>query len=236
MSVYAISDLHSSYSLWKQIIDYLKPEDHLYVLGDSADRGELGWEMIKEALRHPQVTYIRGNHDQMILDAWFSEWRDCDIWFYNGGNETFESIQTDDRSEIYLRELSKTKLYHCYENTNGKKVWLSHAGWTLMENNEPPSKEDILWDRLHIEDKCDWWPEQNPDTYMVHGHTPIVSNKFMYLNKVFPDKYIYNENTTMMKYAHGHKICIDSCVAYSDRIGLLNLDTLKIEKEFGVNE
>ena len=224
MSVYAIADLHGQYGLWQQVKEFLGEDDVLYILGDCADRGSDGWKIIKEALADPRVIYLRGNHEQMLLDCWRYDWCDNYLWYCNGGEETFNALLMDVNYEICLQELSKTKLWESYVNTSGKKIFLSHAGWTLMQDDEIPDKEDLLWDRSHINDYCDWWLEE---TYMVHGHTPVTTGRF----KVAPTGKI-NENETMIKYCHDHKICIDACSAYSNKIGLLNLDTLEIEKEF----
>lgn len=224
--VFAISDLHGMYNLWKQVQESLQSDDILYMLGDAADRGRDGWKIIKEALADPRVIYIRGNHDQMLLDCWKSEWHDNYLWFMNGGYETFNAVIADEKSETYLIQLARTKLYHCYENKEGKKIHLSHAGFTLHENDEIPDKESLLWDRDHIYDHCDWWPEENPNDYVVHGHTGCVSSTFK--RRYAPEgDMIWNKSMTMLKYTHGHKICIDGRCFSRNQIAILDLDTLE---------
>ena len=220
---YAISDLHGMYDLWRQVIESLDETDTLYILGDCADRGPDGWKIIKEALSDPRVVYIRGNHDQMILDSWKSEWTDNYLWFCNGGYETFDSIIQDPNSEIYLTQLAKSKLYHCYVNKEGQKIHLSHAGFTLMEENLIPLKNDLLWDRYHIVDRCAWWPEQNPNDYVVHGHTYCMRADF----KLYDKDFVMNDSETYCKYAYGHKICIDGRSFITKKIARLDLDTLQ---------
>ena len=219
---FAVADLHGMYDIWRQVIESLDETDTLYMLGDAADRGPDGWKIIKEALADPRVVYIRGNHDQMLLDCWKSEWRDNYLWFYNGGYETFDNIIQDEKSEIYLIQLAKTKLYHCYENKEGKKIHLSHAGFTLMQNDEIPNKRELLWDREHINDHCDWWPEENPNDYVVHGHTYCASkSRFAWVNTEL------NDSHTVGRYCYGHKICIDGRSFLTNRIAILDLDTLE---------
>ena len=227
---YAVADLHGMYNLWRQVYESLDESDTLYILGDCGDRGPDGWKIIKETLRDPRIVYIRGNHDQMILDSWRTEWCDAYIWIYNGGYETYNSLLADPDHELYLIELAKTKLYHCYENKEGKKIHLSHAGFTLHENDETPHKEDLLWDRDHIDDHCDWWPEENPNDYVVHGHTGCVSSVFKRSSFAFGD-IEFNKSRTLCRYAHGHKICIDGRAFLSQTIARLDLDTLE-EKVF----
>ena len=227
--VYAVADLHGMYNLWRQVIDSLDETDTLYMLGDAADRGPDGWKIIKEALTDKRVIYIRGNHDQMLLDAWRYDWASDDyyMWMYNGGYETFDALIQDEKYETYLIQLARTKLYHCYENKEGKKIHLSHAGFTLLENDEIPNKDDLLWDRYHIDDHCDWWSEENPNDYVVHGHTPTRSSTFKNLLYGAPEEYKLNESATVIRYAHGHKIGIDAGAFSTNKCALLDLDTLQ---------
>ena len=224
--VYAISDIHGMYNLWRQVIDSLDETDTLYMLGDAADRGPDGWKIIKEALADPRVVYIRGNHDQMLLDSWKTEWRDNYLWFSNGGYETWDALMMDEKYEIYLAQLARTKLYHCYENKEGKKIHLSHAGFSLHENDEIPNSEDLLWDRDHIDDRCDWWPKTNPNDYVAHGHTGCVSSIFKQ-RFCKPGDMIWNKSKTVLRYTYGHKICIDGRSFITNQIALLDLDTLQ---------
>ena len=231
---FCISDVHGMYSLWRQVIESLDETDTLYVLGDCGDRGPDGWKIIKEALANPRVIYIRGNHDQMILDCWRSEWRDNYIWLYNGGYVTYDNVLQDPKAEIYLAQLNRTKLYHCYENKNGQKIHLSHAGFSLMEDDEIPNNDDLLWDRSHIEDRCDWWPKTNPNDYVVHGHTSCISSTFKQ-RFCEPGDMVWNKSKTVLRYAYGHKICIDGRSCVSNQIALLDLDTLQ-ETVFRITE
>ena len=224
---YAIADLHGNYNLWRQIIDSLNEKDTLFILGDCSDRGPDGWKIIKEALTDPRVIYIRGNHEQMLLDAWRYDWsgEDFYLWQYNGGYETFEALIQDENHQKYLTQLNRTKLYHCYKNKNGQKIHLSHAGFTLMYGDAIPYRHELLWGRDHIEDSCFWWSKENPNDYVVHGHTFCGSSRFkhisVYLNTEF------NDTLTVCRYAHGHKICIDGRTYVRNQIAMLNLDTLE---------
>ena len=223
-----VSDLHGIYPLWRQIIESLDETDTLYILGDCGDRGRDGWKIICEALKDPRVVYIRGNHDQMLLDSWREEWygEDFQCWMSNGGWETYDNMLMCDNYENYLIQLAKTKLYHCYVNKEGQRIHLSHAGFTLMEDDAIPHRDDLLWDREHCLDHCNWWPEENPTDYMVHGHTPVKSSTFKYAILKEPNRYKANETFTVVRYAHGHKIGIDGGCFATGKCAVLDLDTL----------
>jgi hypothetical protein len=92
-----------------------------------------------------------------------------------------------------------------------------------MENDEIPNREDLLWDREHIEDTCSWWPETNPNDYVVHGHTYCANSLF---KRITTD---LNDTRTVGRYCHGHKICIDGRAYRYGRCAVLDLDTLTEE-------
>lgn len=93
MRTLAFSDLHGQYKLWKQIENFIQPEDKVFCLGDCADRGPEGWQIIKEVLATPNITYLRGNHEQFIIDEDF--W----LWTYNGGTSTIDAAESDTDEE-----------------------------------------------------------------------------------------------------------------------------------------
>ena len=88
MATYAISDLHGRMDLFRQVKEFLQPEDVVYVLGDCGDRGPAGWELIKTIYEDPQFIYLMGNHEDMLVDAMRGDKQLC---FYNGGKDTFRS-------------------------------------------------------------------------------------------------------------------------------------------------
>ena len=226
---YAVADLHGQYQLWLQIKDYLQPEDKLYILGDCGDRGPDGWKIIKEALIDSRVVYLRGNHEQMLLDAWRYEWHGDDfyLWMQNGGWETYDAMLFDRDYEIILQQLARTKLYEQYVNIKGDIIHLSHAGFTLMQDNVIPDNEDLLWGRDHIFDKCVWWAEENPNDFVIHGHTPIQSDRFNQISRLYPTEISVNDSKTVAKYCGGHKVCIDGGCFLTNKCAILDLDTFE---------
>ena len=59
---YVTSDWHAQTNLGIQILNYLQPDDTLYFLGDSVDRGPGGITILQEVLADPRITMLRGNH------------------------------------------------------------------------------------------------------------------------------------------------------------------------------
>ncbi len=70
--VYVISDLHG-YPLdrFLRLLEKasFSAEDTLYVLGDVIDRREGGPKLIRRMMSQPNVRFLLGNHEKMMLDC-----------------------------------------------------------------------------------------------------------------------------------------------------------------------
>lgn len=70
--IFAFTDIHGMYGLYKGIIDYCMKEDPectIIFCGDACDRGPDGYKIMKELLDNPQVIYLKGNHEDMFVRA-----------------------------------------------------------------------------------------------------------------------------------------------------------------------
>ena len=216
MSVYAFSDLHGEYTLWQKIKEFINPDDTIYCLGDCVDRGPDGWKIIKEALDMPNLIYIRGNHDQFILD-----W-DIHLWTQNGGAPTIEAALSDspEERERIKQKLQKTSLIDTYINTSGKGIVMCHAGFD-PELIQLMDEDALMWGRQHISRS---WPKtwENNDMVIVHGHTPV-----QYLKIFMQFKEEKDMDSGAYWYCGGRKCCIDQGSFASGKALLLDLDTFE---------
>lgn len=224
-----ISDLHGNLNLYKQIINYLNPNDTLYILGDCGDRKPDGWIIIKDALCNTQIRYIKGNHEDMLVDA-MRDYTQYDIMDYswyllasNGGADTFQGWLEDGANSNWTLLLDKLPLELRYVNKNGLCIIMSHAGFT-PKTAEEHKKDDLLWDRQHISDHLDTNKWKN--YRIIHGHTPISHM----IEKCWKPKLDMTNSTVCLYYADGIKINLDAGTAHTNEIGLLNLDTFEIVK------
>ena len=66
---YILSDIHGCYEEYQELLGRLRfsPADELYVLGDAADRGPQPVKVLQDMMMRPNVTYLVGNHDYMML-------------------------------------------------------------------------------------------------------------------------------------------------------------------------
>ena len=101
----AISDIHGCIYSFKALLDKLafSSTDELYLLGDFIDRGhdskgviDLLWELQESG---HQIHCLRGNHDQMLLDA-LSNQEALYNWLRAGGGITLRSFGATFLEEI----------------------------------------------------------------------------------------------------------------------------------------
>ena len=70
--IFAFSDIHGMWDLYKAIIDYCHEQDSeatIIFCGDACDRGPAGYRIMKELLENPRVIYLKGNHEDMFTKA-----------------------------------------------------------------------------------------------------------------------------------------------------------------------
>lgn len=232
MAVYATTDLHGRYDLYLKIKELIKLEDKVFFLGDAGDRGPDGWKLIKAIYNDPQFVYIKGNHEDMLVDA-AREYLinpECESDEYrllknNGGKKTILDWWKDGASEKWIEKLDNLPLRKEYKNKDDVWILMSHAGytpWADPDNQNTiliPSDFELMWNRDHFYDEEyeDWLK----NCVVLHGHTPIphLAN---YLND--PNK---NLQHGAYWYDEKRKCCIDNLSVYTDVACLLNLDTFE---------
>lgn len=70
--VFSFGDIHGQYDLYDAIINdclAIDPECMIVYLGDGCDRGPHGYRIMRELLDNPQVVYLKGNHEDMFVEA-----------------------------------------------------------------------------------------------------------------------------------------------------------------------
>lgn len=235
---YVMSDLHGYIEIYKKVKKILNPEDKVYFLGDAGDRGPESWECIKTIMSDPQFIYLKGNHEDMLVEAATDYLEGDERWDHkswslsarNGGIRTLEAWEADPYRKQWLAKIKKLPTWDTYD-TDDRTYVLSHAGFTPWKNDcedviELPTDEDMIWNRNHwLDDPQE--SEIDTDVVIVHGHTPIPYVA-MDLNMEWEGGAFW--------YDGGRKVCIDSGGFFTHEWILLNLDTMeeyiiKLDKE-----
>ena len=66
---YVIADIHGCYKEYRELLEKVgfSDTDTLYVLGDALDRGPEPMAVILDMMDRPNVYYILGNHDLLMM-------------------------------------------------------------------------------------------------------------------------------------------------------------------------
>ena len=194
--VFAIGDIHGCNSLLKKIHKKVLTKSEkvmgnkiLIYLGDYIDRGSKVKETIDTIINFKPMNFkcvfLRGNHDQMLLDFVNSKPESLTVWLYNGGAETLKSYCGREISDDLLNSSSKKqqirekfikalpkKHLHFFNGLQFSYTWKDyffvHAG---IDPSRPLSKQrktDMIWTRTPK-----FLASNQPfEKIIVHGHTP----------------------------------------------------------------
>lgn len=180
MSTYIIPDIHGCYKTLKELIEsILKVSkcDRLYFLGDYIDRGPSSAEVVEYLINlktdEYNVGFIKGNHEQMLLDSIVNR-NSIDNWLLNNGNTTIESykniygVNYDDDFVNIIPEKHLDFYFNLppYLVIDDKYV-LVHGGLNYKLDDPFLDEQGMLWRR----------PEPIPETFLpnkviLYGHTP----------------------------------------------------------------
>ena len=230
--MYAISDLHGMYDIFEQVNNFIKPDDIVYFLGDATDRGPEGWKLMKAIYEHPNWVYLKGNHEDMLYNAWYAYnhygYLDYDhmLLLNNGGAQTWEDALVDPEVEKWMEIINSLPFYTDVINENHNHIHLCHSGYLPINPGKIESidvKRNMLWDRNHYLFK---WNKVYGYDIVVHGHIPIPYIKDE-LENIFPFKWEFGaywycpDDEVMLE----HKCCIDNATYKTKTACLLDLNT-----------
>lgn len=191
--IYVTSDLHGiPLSRLQILLQHAKfsPEDTLFVLGDSIDRGEHGLELLLWMMEQYNIIHLLGNHEEMLLaasDFLLSPIQEdvesritedkmgiLSTMLANGAQPTLTALKQlvrryPQRAELLLEYLQEMPLYDAVE-VHGITYVLTHAGLGNFSSGKRLSdytREELLWHRPSHSDRY-----FGGDTMVLFGHTP----------------------------------------------------------------
>ncbi|WP_372635806.1 metallophosphoesterase family protein [Fodinibius sp.] len=170
----AIGDIHGCAATMKALIGQLNPfyKRTFVFVGDYIDRGPDSRGVVDFLLEFREKVdciFLRGNHEQMMLDA--VEGGDRQLWLMNGGRSTIHSYDHDGQQVEFPKEhmqfYKETILYYDTED-----YFFVHAGISPAKTIEESLKDknemqDFLWIRSHLKAIEKPWEKT-----VVFGHTP----------------------------------------------------------------
>lgn len=175
--VIAVGDIHGSWDLFCQFLAWVKDSGaSVILLGDLIDRGDDDLAVlnaVKGMLEDPEswglqsFNALRGNHEQMFMDAVHNGRSSLRLWVSNGGDKS----NLDRMESEHLEWISNLPIFM----TVGETLFI-HGGVFPGENPEDSIRngraEDLLWMRkpfLTNGPKLNSWTDKIKK--VVHGHT-----------------------------------------------------------------
>lgn len=201
--IFYFTDVHGYYDLYKAAMDYcIKQDPDCMIIygGDACDRGPDGYLIMKELLDNPQVIYLKGNHEDMFVDAARFILNDIpqslsvldaeeyllslctkesiayqvQLAFYNGGFNTILNWIVDGMSNKFVNQIARLSLTFSLDTLD-----FCHAGARYKVFKQVADDEYEGW----IPDKDDeellLWDRNclgfgwAPNRTCVFGHTPV---------------------------------------------------------------
>ncbi len=171
----AVGDIHGYVEKLIALLDQVQPSntDRIVFLGDYIDRGPDSKGVINYLhdlmAKFPQIVFLRGNHEQQLLNMAFSE-KNEDVEFYlkNGGDACLASYGgLEVIPAEHMTFFKATKLWHL-EEVAGQQYLFVHAG---VRPNRPLERQ-VAKDLMLIREPFLKSPKPMGETIVVHGHTP----------------------------------------------------------------
>jgi serine/threonine protein phosphatase 1 len=173
MKKYAIGDIHGCNKTFNALLETVKfsKDDELYLLGDYIDRGPDSKGVLDTIFNLRRKGYkvhcLRGNHEQMLIDAYDYIGERIDF-LRNGGKNTLQSFDCHsvlDMEDTYM-DFFRNLPYYFEVDT----YILVHGGLNFEKKKPLSDTDSMLWIRR-------WYPKINYNwlngRIILHGHTPL---------------------------------------------------------------
>lgn len=174
-----IGDIHGAVTALHRLLDRLEPraDDTLLFLGDYIDRGEDSRAAIDYLMALEQVhrcMFLKGNHEDMFLNALQGGNDEWMAWLGNGGVTTLRDFGHALPAPRYISWLQRLPLHHETDTH-----YFVHAGLRPGVPPEASTDADRLWIREpFLSSTYDWGKR------VVFGHTVQIEGPLVQPNKI----------------------------------------------------
>ena len=191
-NIWVVGDLHGCYTNLMGKLDavgFEPAQDLLISVGDLIDRGTENVECL-DLINLPWFRPVRGNHEQMMLDAIAAGYGRFELhWRQNGGSwYYFLNSEQEIVAKSLTRKVAELPLIIGVE-TDGKKFVICHADYPDddYEFGKPVDVELVIWNRERVSDSTDGIVKEitGADLF-IFGHTP-ARKPLKFANQMYID-------------------------------------------------
>lgn len=166
--LFIIGDIAGELDALTRLLKHCQPGRKIVCVGDIVDRGPDSKGVIELLMARTDITVLKGNHEDMMVDWWEQGERyQTGVWLRNGGLQTLHSY--DERRPAAIPATHITWMRNLPTYYQSKGITVTHAPinprLTLDEANNP---SQLPFDELGI-----LWCRQEPvrrDYFQVFGH------------------------------------------------------------------
>lgn len=156
-----IGDIAGRYTELLALVNKM-PKNKIILVGDLVDRGPDSRKVIEWAMNNPNVLTLKGNHEDMMVDAFNGNLGDH---VYNGGKQTLASYSINHPSEYPEGHIEWLRTRPVFFEDDG--LFVSHAPWlATCDLGEVYFQFAQLWNREP--------PVRRPGVFQVFGHNHIM--------------------------------------------------------------
>jgi len=183
---YAVGDIHGCYKTLVRLVEEnlkVQKEDEIYFVGDYIDRGPRSRQVVDYLMERKEQGYrfylVRGNHEEMLIDAWVHRTPDpFMLWMLNGAEETLLSYGIE--SQRYMDEACLNELPEEHVDFFRSLPYyieledyiIVHAGINFKAGEPFKDTRSMVWCR-----NCRNDLKQSGSRMVVSGHTPTPLEK-----------------------------------------------------------
>lgn len=194
--VYAIGDIHGMGELLLSLLSEIDSDlrshkftTYLILLGDYVDRGPETREVIESLVQlsvalNPSFIpiFLKGNHEQMLLDFIYDPVKHGEFWLKNGGDATLSSYgvflqgKPNSKQLTYLRDELTNRMPSSHleflkslrSHFSLGDYFFCHAGIRVGLPLAQQSDDVLLWTRIQPQPS-----DGAQEKIIVHGHEPV---------------------------------------------------------------
>ena len=206
-NIWVVGDLHGCYTNLMNRLDAVgfdPAQDLLVSVGDLIDRGTENVECL-DLINQPWFRAVRGNHEQMMLDAVMGAGSILH-WMQNGGS-WFYNLDADQQilAKSLVSKAAALPLIIEVEK-GGKKFVICHADYPHdeYEYGKPVDSQQAIWSRERISLSIDGFSSSiSGADLFIFGHTPALQ-PMRIKNQLYIDTgAVFNGNLTLYELSGG---------------------------------
>ena len=179
-TTYVIPDIHGRFDLLRVALGLIeghaKGKPNIVCLGDYIDRGPQSREVVELLMRSPYKC-LKGNHEDMLVEAFTLGEGHAGNWIRNGGDATLKSFKGEDGlmllTKKHLLWMNCLPLFH-----KDAHRYYVHAGISDPDRPLKEQKQSLLWHRYMGGEN-----EPYRGKHVVHGHTPERDGPLLLSNR-----------------------------------------------------